>query len=389
MIRKFTAANSAEGLLTVRQSLGPDALILSTKETADGLELLAVRASDLESLGQPAVAPPPAPPTPPDTVLAPAVEPEDSPPSASTQRALMGEIQSLRDWVQSQIPIATPAPYPLSLQRCQHRLVQCGLSMSMAQSVLEGLDAERLDSPDWLQWLVARLSALLPIQPPMPLLQKGGTFVVMGPTGVGKTTALAKMAARCVLQHGPKQVVLVSCDQFRIGAQAQLRIYADLLGIPMVEVNPQEPLGSTGSDALNKRVVLVDTAGVSPKELPLLQQTEALYRNAPRLHRLLVISATTDSQTLQGIFDMYKQALQLRLNRDFAGCILTKLDEAATLGPAIDRLIRHQLPLWFTSDGQRVPEDLAEPRPEHLSYALLHRHLPMMSPARTPWGERH
>lgn len=178
----------------------------------------------------------------------------------------------------------------------------------------------------------------------------GGVTVLVGPTGVGKTTTIAKLAARAVLRHGAGQVALVSTDNYRIGAAAQLEHYGRLLGVRVFPAYDAASLREVLEVLRNRHTVLVDTAGVAGTDARLQQQV-ALLRDAGELRTCLVLAANAQAQALDEAVRAY-QALQPQ------ACILTKLDEAPSLGGALSMLIRHQLPLDYTTDGQRVPEDI-------------------------------
>lgn len=186
-------------------------------------------------------------------------------------------------------------------------------------------------------------------------MRRGGAFALVGSTGSGKTTTLAKLAARGVDLHGADQVVLVAADAYRVGAEAQLRVYADLLGVVVHVVDGADGLARLMPRLAQHRLVLIDTAGFAPVDprVPTLQGFDALG-----LRRLLVLSAGQQGAAVE-------QAL-VRFGRGAAGCILTKLDEAPQPGAALDGLIRHRLPLAYIAGGQRVPEDLHRPNAAYL-----------------------
>jgi flagellar biosynthesis protein FlhF len=122
-----------------------------------------------------------------------------------------------------------------------------------------------------------------------------------------------------------------------------------------------------------RRIVLLDTAGVSQRDIQMLEQAQLLYEGAPELKRLLVMSSTTDLRTLEDVILMNTAAVRVASQQPaLAGAIITKIDEAAQLGPVLDCLIRHRLPLMFLSNGQRVPEDLSQANIAYLVHRALH-----------------
>jgi flagellar biosynthesis protein FlhF len=178
----------------------------------------------------------------------------------------------------------------------------------------------------------------------------GGVTALVGPTGVGKTTTIAKLAARAVLRHGASQVALVSTDNYRIGAAAQLEHYGRLLGVRVFPAHDAESLREVLDVLRGRRVVLVDTAGVAGSD-PRLQQQMELLRSAGEVRTCLVLAANAQAQAIDDMVRAY-------MPQHPQACILTKLDEAPSLGGALSALIRHRLALDYTTDGQRVPEDI-------------------------------
>jgi flagellar biosynthesis protein FlhF len=181
--------------------------------------------------------------------------------------------------------------------------------------------------------------------------EEAGVTALVGPTGVGKTTTIAKLAARAVLRRGASEVALVSTDHYRIGAAAQLEHYGRLLGVRVYPAYDGESLRKVLEMLHGCHTVLIDTAGVAGSDPRLNQQLEILA-GASELRSTLVLAANTDAQSLGNAVRAY---LPLKPH----SCILTKLDEAPNLGGALSVLIRHRLPLDYTTDGQRVPEDIS------------------------------
>jgi flagellar biosynthesis protein FlhF len=174
---------------------------------------------------------------------------------------------------------------------------------------------------------------------------------LVGPTGVGKTTTIAKLAARAVMRHGAAKVALVSTDHYRIGAAAQLEHYGRLLGVQVYPAYDARSLGKVLEMLAGRHTVLIDTAGMAGSDPRLSQQLEILA-GAGELRSCLVLAANAQSHSLEEAMGAYRE-----LNPH--ACILTKLDEAPRLGGALSVLIRHRLPLDYVTDGQRVPEDIA------------------------------
>jgi flagellar biosynthesis protein FlhF len=179
----------------------------------------------------------------------------------------------------------------------------------------------------------------------------GGVIALVGPTGAGKTTTIAKLAARWSMQHGCQDLALVSTDGYRIGAREQLMTYARILGAPMHVANSGKELARVLERLKTKKLVLIDTAGMGPRDARLKEQLAALQLGAARAQVFLTLPAHGEAHALDEIV------------RSFAGasptaCILTKLDEAASLGAVISTTLRHKLRIAYLCNGQRVPEDL-------------------------------
>ena len=234
------------------------------------------------------------------------------------------------------------------------RLLNAGLSSQIVSQMLAELpldnDFERLldGAQRWVQ-------SHLQIQDPFALFDTGGVYAFIGPTGVGKTTTLAKIAARCVLRYGRRQVALLTTDTYRIGAQEQLRVFARILNLPVVSLRDSDDLESKVADLSSRKIVLLDTAGVGQRDTMMVEQLEMIRQGYGAVHRVLVMSATTSTRTLDDVVESHQNALG---GQGIHSAILTKIDEGMSLAPSVDCVLRHQLPLLFLSNGQRVPEDL-------------------------------
>lgn len=193
------------------------------------------------------------------------------------------------------------------------------------------------------------------------IIDRGGVYALVGPTGVGKTTTTAKLAARCVLRHGASKIALITTDGYRIGAQEQLRIYGRILGVPVFSVRDGADLRQTLAELRDKHMVLIDTMGMSQRDRMVAEQA-AMLSGAGKVRRLLLLNATCRGDTLDDVVRAYA-------GPDLEGCIFTKVDEAASLAPAIDVAVRRALEVFYVTNGQRVPEDLHLPNRAY----LLHR----------------
>lgn len=229
-------------------------------------------------------------------------------------------------------------------------LTELGIGSDICERIINQLDLTTEDPQLMWRKAMGLLSKLLPVNH-NELLDKGGVFALVGSTGVGKTTTIAKIAARFAHMHGKRSVALISTDNFRIGAQEQLQQYAKLLQIPLLTANGSDELSDCLDMLTDKKLVLIDTAGVSQNDMKLSEQFHTLHKGSPNIQPLLVLSANTQLAALNQTINNFEK---VRL----AGSIVTKLDEAASLGGVITTSIRHHLPINFCGLGQQVPEDL-------------------------------
>ncbi|HNF65432.1 MAG TPA: flagellar biosynthesis protein FlhF, partial [Plasticicumulans sp.] len=198
-------------------------------------------------------------------------------------------------------------------------------------------------------------------------LDRGGAIALVGPTGVGKTTTVAKLAARYALRHGPRKVGLITTDGYRIGAYDQLRTYGILLDLPVRVAGDAPELRQALSDFSDKSLVLIDTAGMGLRDVRLAQQI-GMLQTAPAIHNYLVLPANGHPAALG-------ESVQAFAGVQLTGGILSKLDEAARIAGVLSLLYRTGLPLaWFTN-GQRVPEDIVSARAETLMATALDQQL--------------
>jgi flagellar biosynthesis protein FlhF len=238
-----------------------------------------------------------------------------------------------------------------------HKLIRAGYSPVVARAVMEKLPSD-YDVAEAFRWTQEVLTRNLRTVPDAGLLcDEGGVFALVGPTGVGKTTTAAKLAAQCVKAYGPASVGLISLDAYRVGGYEQLRAYGRLLGVVGHQAQDRAALQDLLGLLAGKRMVIVDTAGLSQKDARIQEMLELL--EAPTIKKVLVLNAGSHGDTLDEVVAAYR-------GKELYGVILSKLDEAAKLGPALDAAIRHQLVLRGVCTGQRVPEDWHRPYPKAL-----------------------
>lgn len=379
-VRKFTASTSRGAWSLVREALGPDAVILSNRAVADGVEILALAGEDMASLAEPFVektisentlaalspkqklthaqpAPLAIPAPAPALQSAPAAQPAQAAIgeiNAAELHDVMKEIRSMRGMLEMQLAELAwtdqhkREPAKSSVLR---EMLAAGFSASLARYLIEKMPAgaSKDGGMEWIKSILTR--NLSTIGNENEILEKGGVYALVGPTGVGKTTTTAKLAARCVMRHGPGKLALITTDGYRIGGYEQLRIYGKILGVMVHSVKDEADLRIALDELKGKHTVLIDTVGVSQRDQMVAEQIAMLSGAGSQVKRLLCLNATSTGETLNEVVRSY-------MGDGLAGCILTKLDEAATIGSALDVVIRQKLNLYYVANGQRVPEDL-------------------------------
>ena len=285
--------------------------------------------------------------------------------------ALRGALETRMDgllWGGRQGPGREPAGAALL-----RSLLDAGFSTKLVRTLVErlpqGLSTEAAQS-----WARNELVTHLPVVRSEDEFLAGGVYALVGPTGVGKTTTLAKLAARCVAREGREQVAMLTTDLFRIGALEQLQIYGRLMGVPAHSVRDAGELRRILAELGNRKIVLIDTTGISQRDRLVAEQASMLCNAGKPVRRLLVLNAASQGDTLDEVAHAYRNGV----GEDVAGCIITKLDEATRLGAALDTAIRHRLPIHYMSVGQKVPEHMELARAD----VLIDRAFSMVDRAR-------
>lgn len=263
------------------------------------------------------------------------------------------ELKSLRDVLEFQvsglIKQEKQRSHPLQTYLTS-RLIDMGINQRLAEEVVSYAPAESNEREAWL--FILKLLANKLRTGNDDILTKGGVVALVGPTGSGKTTTIAKLAAQYAQKHGADKVAMVTIDSYRIAAYDQLATYGKILGCPVKKAANAQELSDVLYQFRNKQLVLVDTAGFGQRDARLIKQLETLNANTGmKIDKYLVVQANTQRQVLEKTFTAFQQDMM-------KGCIFTKLDECYSLGEIVSVAIQKRLPVSYLTDGQRVPEDL-------------------------------
>jgi len=288
---------------------------------------------------------------------------ENSGQESSGQENILSEIKSMSAMLQQQFAtlywndVQLRDPQRAALLR---KMLNAGFSTLLARQLLDKMPAGEMQGESWIKQVFKR--NLQVAGKADDIIAKGGVYALIGPTGVGKTTTTAKLAARAVVRYGADKVALLTTDSYRIAAYEQLKIYGKILGVAVHAVKDTDDLRLTLSALRHKHLVLIDTVGMGQRDERVGDQNEMF--DATGVQCLLLLNATSGGDTLEDVVRMYR-------SNKVVGCIPTKLDEAVNLGTVLDVAVRHRLVMHYMANGQRVPEDL---HPINLDY-LLHRAL--------------
>ncbi len=347
-VNRFIAPTSREALIQVRQALGDDAVILSNRDTPEGVEILASSETSLNSSLDVLI--PPTNHLQPKLISSPPVQ---SPAAELELAKVMSEIRAMRGSLEAQLNALSSHEQPKNPIKSAvfKELLAIGFSANLCRYIAKHIP-QHLSEEQALSWAKAVLTHnLKTLADENEVLAKGGIFALVGPTGVGKTTTTAKLAARFVLRHGANKLALINTDSYRIGAPEQVRIYGKILGVSVYSVRDETDLKNTLELLKDKHSILIDTVGMSQRDQTIAEQIAMLSRGDQAINRLLCLNATNSIETLNEVIEAHSGS-------GLTGCILTKLDEAVTISNALDVVLRHKLKIFYTAIGQRVPEDL-------------------------------
>ncbi|MCP5160364.1 MAG: flagellar biosynthesis protein FlhF [Hahellaceae bacterium] len=414
-VRRFIAASMQEALKRVREEMGPDAVILSSRKTDGGVEIVASVQYDEEAARQglqstreepkavredrkpnaeakPVFSEPKSAvkePTPGEIARyhaqrhvmlqeemarsrekiakvretrqgresAPATAITSAP---ATQRAasdekemaeMRAQLNRMQELLDQQMRQAAAGSKELSLvqQGIQEQLLQMGIERDLVQPLLARTNDSDAMPEGWRK-VLTHLSRAVSTES-ADIIRQGGVIALIGPTGSGKTTTIGKMAARYVLENGPEEIALVTTDRYRIAAHEQLMVFGRILNVPVRVVDEANSLDAVLASLSDKKLVLIDTAGLNHLDPHWSEQLQELRRSRFSVKNYLVISAINQPQIMKSTYHNYKMA-------GLAGCVVTKTDEAVTLGEVISFLIRSRLRMAYLTDGQKIPDDI-------------------------------
>jgi flagellar biosynthesis protein FlhF len=362
-IKHYRAPDMRQALRQVRDAQGPDAVILSSRRISGGVEVVAAvdYDVDVELPYAPELAGAPSEPTASEyATLAQRFASQDRSEVNSLQSDVNEELRTLRRMLETQLAtlawndLSRRAPIQTELLR---QLTVLGLAHDLSGELVSQIP-QRMELAEAHRLALAMLARRIETVGER-WMEGGGVVAMVGPTGVGKTTLIAKLAARWVMRHGPRDIALVSTDCIRIGAQEQIHTLGRLLGVPAYAIDGAADLAETLDQIGERGLVLIDSAGLSQRDPRLASELTTLANASERLETNLVISAASQAGAIEEAIEKFAAALP-------ATCSVTKLDEATSLGGTMSALIRAKLPLAYLSDGQQVPEDLSPARSHQL-----------------------
>ncbi|HSW05111.1 flagellar biosynthesis protein FlhF [Aquabacterium sp.] len=270
--------------------------------------------------------------------------------SAQRERSeMLGELRSMKHLIEERFGMLA---FMEKLQRnprqaeLSQKLLDSGLSPALIRKLVQSLPADTDDEMAWAASVLER--NVLTDERDAPIEDQGGVYALIGSTGVGKTTSTAKIAAAFATKHGAANLGLITLDAYRVAAHEQLRTYGRILGVPVHTAHDRASLEDLLELLSAKKMVLIDTAGMAQRDSRTRELMEMLSHRS--IQKLLVVNAAAQGETVEDVMTAYGAA-------SCRGIVISKLDEAVKLGPALDAVIRHKCKVVGIANGQRVPED--------------------------------
>ena len=279
------------------------------------------------------------------------------------QDDMMSELRSMKGLIEERFG-ALAFMEKLNRQPAQARLTQklldCGFSPALIRKLGDSMPNDVTDESTWAANVLER--NLNTSEGQGAIEDEGGVFALVGATGVGKTTSTAKIAAAFATKYGAGHLGLITLDAYRVGAHEQLRAYGRILGVPVHTAHDRASLEDLLELLSGKKMVLIDTAGMAQRDTRTRELLDMVSHRS--IQKLLVVNASSQGETIEDVLISYRAST-------CRGIVLSKMDEAVKLGPAIDALIRHKLPVIGVANGQRVPEDWHRLSPQALVQRAL------------------
>ncbi len=353
-IHKFTGQTLAEAVGKVRAELGLDAVILHTRQYRTG-GFLGLRQRPMVEVTAAVDTDP--------NRRRPAAPAEPVAYAAEPLAQLQGEVAAMRAALER---LAAPEPFVPPYLGFYEQLVAAGVEEPIARQVIGELAAEPSKEPEELrERLVCRVAAALRGPQPIQLLpgRPRAVIVLVGPTGVGKTTTIAKLAANYTLLAGQK-VGLITADTYRIAAVEQLKTYGEIIGVDVTAVFTPPELKDALDGCRGKDLVLIDTAGRSHRNRMQMSELKSLLQAAAPDEVYLVLSLTTKPNDIAEVIQTYTAA-------GFTRLVFTKLDETAGCGAMLNAAVRTGKAIAYITAGQNVPDDIEVANPERIARMIV------------------
>jgi flagellar biosynthesis protein FlhF len=360
-MKRFNEKNMHTALQKIREELGDNAVIISSNQNSTGVEVVA--ATDYEAVANS------------DVVSSSngyesesisLENPEESILQAMPLKqefdtsAIQQEISQLRAIIESQTELISwrkVISQNTSTRKLLQKLSISGFGFNLSKKLLDIV--KQINDFDE-SWNIIESSLRDEVSTTQKnVIEEGGIVALVGPTGVGKTTTIAKIAAQYAMQHGNEDIAIISTDHYRIGAHDQISIYGSILNVPVVTANNESELQKALNIVKNKKLVLIDTAGLSQRDPRVKDIMLTLNKLSKELITYLVLSANSQ-------LCVQKETINNFMSGGLNGVIISKTDEATQIGGVLTALIEQNLPFAYETTGQRVPEDINRPNQDEI-----------------------